>query len=98
MKRGRALLAATLSGIFPGLGQLANREPLRALVFFAAGLVTGFGPLAPWQVPIDPADPAPGLQRALLETLPFLAIALWSVVDAYRRAPRGDPSSPRRRA
>lgn len=82
------MAAAFLSGIFPGLGQLYNRDLLRAVLFFGAGAALAFGPIGPLTVPIDPADPMPGLQRVLLETMPFLVLALWSVVDAYRRAYR----------
>jgi hypothetical protein len=86
-RRGRSrVLAMTLSGIFPGLGQLYNREPWRALAFFAAAVVTGFGPWNPLAIDIDIDDPVAGLRNVLLASIPFLAIALWSVIDAYRRA------------
>jgi hypothetical protein len=39
-------------------------------------------------VDIDLDDPAAGLQKVLLATLPFLVVALWSVIDAYRVAKR----------
>jgi hypothetical protein len=83
-KRRRPLVAAVLSGIFPGLGQLYNRQPLKALLFLAGGVVTSFGPLSPLDVDIDLSDPAPGMQKVLVASLPFLVIALWSVIDAYR--------------
>jgi TM2 domain-containing membrane protein YozV len=86
--RRRAIVAVVLSGLFPGLGQLYNREKLKALLFFGAGVVTGFGPLSPLDVDIDLNDPAAGLRKILLASLPFLAIAVWSVVDAYRTAKR----------
>ena len=85
-KRRRPLVAAVLSGIFPGLGQLYNRQPLKALLFLAGGVVTSFGPWSPLDVDIDLSDPAPGMQKVLLASLPFLVIALWSVIDAYRAA------------
>jgi hypothetical protein len=91
MKRGRSIAAAFLSGIFPGLGQLYNRDLLRGVLFFGGGVALGFMPIGPLTVPIDPANPVPGLQRVLLESLPFLILALWSVVDAYRRADRVPP-------
>ncbi len=77
------ILAAVLSGLFPGLGQLYNRQRLKALLFFAGGAVTAFGPLNPLEVDIDPNDPAAGLRKVLLASLPFLAVATWSVLDAY---------------
>lgn len=85
-KRRSRILAMTLSGLFPGLGQLYNREPWRALAFFVAGAFTGCGPWNPLSIDIDIADPVRGLRNVLLASLPFMAIALWSVVDAYRRA------------
>jgi hypothetical protein len=87
-KHRRPVVAVVLSGIFPGLGQLYNRERLKALLFGVGGVVTAFGPFSPVDVEIDLRDPATGLRTALLASLPFLAIALWSVVDAYRAARR----------
>ena len=87
-RQPRPLLAAFLSGIFPGLGQLYNGERLKALLFVVGGLVTGFGPMNPLTVDIDPDDPVAGLRMLLLAGLPFLLLALWSVVDAYRAAKR----------
>ena len=82
------ILALVLSGLFPGLGQLYNRERLKASLFFIAGLVTGFAPFGAIDVKIDPNDPAAAIQKMLVATLPFLAVALWSVIDAYRSAKR----------
>lgn len=84
----RPLLAAFLSGVFPGLGQLYNRERLKGLLFFAVGAVTAFGPFNPLDVDIDLNDPAVGLRKVLLASLPFFVVATWSVVDAYRTAQR----------
>ena len=87
-QRRRKLLAVILSGIFPGLGQLYNRQPIRAAVFIIAGIVLTW--LIGRAVPSDP--------MALMETpLGFDAIALvcllmavwiWSVIDAWRAAGR----------
>jgi len=79
-------VAAILSGLFPGLGQLYNRQRVKAVLFLVAGIVAGFGPLSPVDIDIDLTDPAPGMRNVLLASLPFLAIALWAVVDAYRSA------------
>ena len=86
------LFAVLLSGLFPGLGQLYNRERWKGLVFVVAGMLTGFGPLGPLDVDIDIDEPTAGLRTALLLSLPFLAIALWSVFDAYRVAQRNRAS------
>jgi hypothetical protein len=85
-RRRSPILAAILSGFFPGLGQLYNRERLKGLLFFAGGVVTAFGPFNPLDVDIDLADPAAGLRKLLLASLPFLVVATWSVIDAYRSA------------
>ena len=82
------VLAAVLSGLFPGLGQLYNRQRLKALLFFLGGVITAFGPLNPLDVDIDLSDPAVGLRKVLLASLPFLAVATWSVLDAYLIARR----------
>lgn len=84
-KRSR-FLATTLSGLFPGLGQLYNGDALRALAFAAAGMITGFGPWNPLAIEIDPDDLAAGLRNVLLASVPFLVVALWSAIDAWRRA------------
>lgn len=86
--RRSPLVAVILAGLFPGLGQLYNRERLKALLFFAAGALTAFGPFSPVDVNIDLNDLTAGLHKVLWATLPFLAVALWSVIDAYRVAKR----------
>ncbi len=89
--RRSPIVAAVLSGVFPGLGQLYNRERLKGLLFVVAGAVTAFGPFNPLDVDVDLDDPAAGLRRVLLASLPFLVVALWSVLDAYRAAQRSAP-------
>ena len=73
-----------LSGIFPGLGQLYNGDRWKALLFFVGGTLAAFGPFDPLEVDIDVNDLVGGLAKVLLAALPFLVIALWSVVDAGR--------------
>jgi hypothetical protein len=80
------MIAVTLSGLFPGLGQLYNGDAWRALGFAVAGALAGFGPWNPFEVDIDLDDPMTGLRNVLLSSLPFLTIALWSAIDAWRRA------------
>ena len=82
------MLAVTLSGIFPGLGQLYNGDRRKAALFFVAGLLTAFGPFNPLEIDIDPGDPMAGLSNVMLASLPFFLVAGWSVVDAYRAAHR----------
>ncbi len=95
-KPRRPMLAAVLSGIFPGLGQLYNQERLKAVLFAAGGLLTSVGPFSPLDVDIDLNDPAAGMRRVLLAALPFLVLALWSVADAYRSARRARATWARR--
>jgi hypothetical protein len=83
------LLAAVLSGLFPGLGQFYNRQRGKGLLFLVGGALTAFGPLNPLTVDIDPGDLAAGMEKVLLASLPFLLVALWSVIDAWRVARAG---------
>jgi hypothetical protein len=85
-RRRSPLVAVVLSGLFPGLGQLYNRERLKALLFGIGGVVTAVGPFSPLDVNIDLDNPAAGMRNVLLASLPFLVVALWSVIDAYRTA------------
>lgn len=87
-RRRSPLLAVVLSGLFPGLGQLYNRQRLKALLFLIGGVVTAVGPLSPLNVNIDLDNPAAGMRNVLLASLAFFIVALWSVVDAYRTARR----------
>src|SRR6185295_19554923 len=86
-------LAGVLSGIMPGLGQLYCGQWKKGAAFLIAGLVmdaalgvsAGFlrllqtGPIG-----LTPDEAA----AILLRSLPFLALALWSVLDAVRTAKR----------
>jgi hypothetical protein len=86
-RRRSPLLAAVLSGLFPGLGQLYNRERLKALLFVIGGVVTAV-PFSLVDVDINLDNPAAVMRMVLLASLPFLIVALWSVIDAYRTARR----------
>jgi hypothetical protein len=86
--RRSPFIATLLSGIFPGFGQLYNRERRKALLFFVGAALSAFGPFSPVDVDIDLNDPATGMRKVLLASLPFLVIAAWSVIDAYRVARR----------
>jgi len=86
--RRSAMLAVFLSGLFPGLGQLYNRRRAKAAAFALAAILTGFGPWSPLDVDIDLSNPQAGLSHALLASVPFLVVALWSLGDAYRDARR----------
>jgi len=84
--RRRRVLALILSGIFPGLGQLYNRQPVKGVIGLAIGLALSW--LAGRATPTDPrAVVRPG--AALLDPLcALLAVWLWSIIDAWRTAGR----------
>ena len=84
--RRRKTVALVLSGIFPGLGQFYNRQPLKAMFFVAAGIVLSW---FLWRVtPTDVrALVEPGATPIILLGA-LLAIWLWSVIDAWRVAGR----------
>jgi len=84
--RRRRVVALILSGIFPGLGQLYNRQPVKGVIGLAVGLALSW--LAGRGAPTDPrAVVRPGV--ALLAPLcALLAVWLWSIIDAWRTAGR----------
>ena len=82
----RRVVALILSGIFPGLGQLYNRQWLKGAAFVVAGLVLSW--LLTRALPGDlealssaSVDPSTFWALGLL-----LAVWLWSLVDAWRGA------------
>ncbi|MFI5399180.1 MAG: hypothetical protein ACHQ9S_26920 [Candidatus Binatia bacterium] len=85
--RRSPVVAAILSGLFPGLGQLYNRQRVKALLFLGGGVLSAL-PSSLVDVDIDLDNPAAGIWKVLLVAMPFLLIALWSVIDAYRVAQR----------
>ena len=82
--RRRRVIALVLSGIFPGLGQLYNRQLLKGLIGLALGLALSW--LAGRAAPTDPyALPGAAL---LVPLCVLLAVWSWSVIDAWRTASR----------
>ncbi|HEV8439779.1 MAG TPA: hypothetical protein VGT40_16950 [Methylomirabilota bacterium] len=77
-----------LSGIFPGLGQLYNHQPVKGAAFLIVGAVLSWliGRAIPANVEMLMAAP-PGTNALLLACL-LLAVWIWSVVDAWRLAGR----------
>ena len=81
--RRRKVVALILAGIFPGLGQFFNRQPMKGALGLAAGVVLSW--LAGRAAPTDPLALEPGL--ALLAPLgALLAVWVWSMIDAWRAA------------
>ncbi len=86
--RRQKVLAAFLSGIFPGLGQLYNRQPVKAALFLVPSAILS------WRlgrsVPADPMallSAPPGGDVIGLSCL-LLAVWIWSVIDAWLMAGR----------
>ena len=81
-KRRRQLVGFILSGIFPGLGQLYNREYLKAALFIipSAVLTWFIRPALPTDL-LALAQPN-GTLMTLIAAL--LAIWLWAIVDAWK--------------
>jgi hypothetical protein len=85
--RRSPVVAVILSGLFPGLGQLYNRQRVKALLFLGGGVLSAL-PSSLVDVDIDLDNPVVGMWKLFFIALPFLAVALWSVIDAYRTAQR----------
>lgn len=85
--RRSPIVAVILSGLFPGLGQLYNRQRVKALLFFGGGVLSAL-PSSLVDVDIDLDNLSAGMWKLFFIALPFLAVALGSVIDAYRVAQR----------
>ena len=86
VKRRRQLVGFILSGIFPGLGQLYNREYLKGVLFIVPSAVLTW--LLYRAVPTDLLALAQPNATLMLLTAALLAIWLWAIVDAWRSAGR----------
>jgi hypothetical protein len=84
--RRRQALGFILSGIFPGLGQLYNREYLKGVLFIIPGAVLTWltGRAAPTDL-LALAQPSAPLMLLLVL---LLALWLWAIIDAWRVAGR----------
>ncbi len=82
----RKLVALILSGVFPGLGQLYNRDWLRGAPFLIAGVLLSWlvTRALPRDLDVLASAPLPAITLGALALL--LAVWIWSVVDAWRRA------------
>jgi hypothetical protein len=84
--RGRQLIALALSGIFPGLGQFYNHQPLKGTGFVVAGVVLIW--LAGRAVPDDLLAINPFEMALILPIGVLLVVGCWSLIDAWRVARR----------
>jgi len=78
------MVAFFLSGVFPGLGQLYNRQALKGGAFLVAGVALSclIGRMVPTDL-VALASASVGTDAILLVCL-LLAIWVWSVIDAWR--------------
>ena len=83
----RKFAALVLSGVFPGLGQFYNRQPVKGVLFVVAGVILSW--LLSRVIPTNPIALSPEEATSLvLPGLILSAVWLWSVVDAWRVAGR----------
>jgi len=80
--RRRQWVGFVLSGIFPGLGQLYNREYLKGLLFAATGAALCW--LATWNIPADPLALLQPSGALMLLLTALLVLWIWAIVDAWR--------------
>ncbi len=82
----RKLVALILSGVFPGLGQLYNRDWFRGAAFLIAGALLSWLVTRALPRDLEVLASAPLSAIALGALALLLAVWIWSVVDAWRRA------------
>ena len=81
--RRKQVIALILSGVFPGLGQLYNRQLGRGAAFVAAGVVLSWllGRAVPTELLLIQPE-----ARLIVPLCVLLLIWLWSLIDAWRVA------------
>ena len=84
--RRRQVIALMLSGIFPGIGQLYNRQPIKGAVGVVLGVVLTWA--AARAAPADPLALAEPGADILAPLFALLAVWVWSLIDAWRAAGR----------
>ncbi len=80
--RRQKLIALILSGVFPGLGQLYNRQHGKGVAFLVAGVVLSWflGRAVP-AVSLTLIQPGADL---IVPLCVLLIVWLWSIIDAWR--------------
>jgi len=84
--RRQKVIALILSGVFPGLGQLYNRQPTKGAAFVVAG-----GTLTWLLGRAVPGDLLAVIQPEASLIVPLIVLLIvwaWSVIDAWRVAGR----------
>jgi hypothetical protein len=84
--RRRQVVGFILSGIFPGLGQLYNREYLKGVIFIMPGVVLSW--LIGRAIPTDLMALAQPSASLMLLLVLLMALWLWAIIDAWRIAGR----------
>jgi hypothetical protein len=82
----RRVVALVLSGFFPGLGQLYNRQWLKGTAFAVAGVLLSWLAMRGLPGTLEALASAPPDRTVLGESGLLLAIWVWSVIDAWRVA------------
>ncbi|MDO8475779.1 MAG: hypothetical protein Q7W02_06200 [Candidatus Rokubacteria bacterium] len=84
--RRRQVVGFILSGIFPGLGQLYNREYLKGVLFILPSAVLTW--LVFQAAPTDLLALSQPSATLMLLLAALLAIWLWAIIDAWKVAAR----------
>lgn len=75
------VIALVLAGIFPGLGQFYNRQPVKGAVFFAVGAIASW--LLGRAMPTDLLALEPLAPALIVPLVILLVIWIWSAIDAW---------------
>ena len=84
--RRRQVVGFILSGIFPGLGQIYNREYLKGVLFIIPSAILSW--LVGRATPTDLLALAYPSAALMLLLAALLAIWLWAIIDAWKVAAR----------
>ena len=94
-KRKNPLLALVLSGILPGLGQLYNRQILKALLFFVLNIVLSILAYEPftyllrsWSRMMDMPLDMSQLLKLLMYSTAATVVLIAAMIDAKKSADR----------
>lgn len=82
-------MAVVLTGIFPGLGQLYNRQWTKGVACIVIGLV--LSAVVGYFTPTDPMAFLQPQRGFIVSTVVLLAFWTWALIDAWRAAGRVTP-------